>query len=505
MPPNRRARFAPMPTVTRAEASSAAPTSIGFDEDALPGQSSGGVDHAGGGGAAAPTPGCRRRPGRCPGTPFSRHVGDAVLELDEHVGAVVEAQAVARAEVLVDPHPHVESRLPGTSIPSPGAPRPARRQAHPRHRRTATPAPSSTTTPGSLDRDDPDTLAYLKAENAYADAWFEPLGRPARGAVRRDQAADPGDRPVGAGAQGAVALLRPHGGGPVVPGPLPAAGGRRRRDGRAGPARRERRGRRARLLRPRRLRRQPRPRPLAWSIDVDGGEEYTLRFRDLATGRDLPDTIERTYYGTAWSADGRHLFYVKPDAAMRPYQVWRHALGTGGGRRRLGVRGARRAVLRRAGPDPQRGLRRHRRREQDHQRGRGWCPPPTPLTPPAVIEPRQAGQEYTIDHRGDRFVILTNVDAEDFRIMTAPVATPGRARLDRAGGARARAGGSSASTPSPGTCSCTSGPTACPGCGSCSTTAPSGCWPSTSRCTASSPASTPSSTPPSCASTTSRW
>ena len=67
---------------------------------------------------------------------------------------------------------------------------------------------------------------------------------------------------------------------------------------------------------------------LAWSADLNGHEVFTLRVRDLDAGVDLPDVIEGTYYGTAWSADGRHLFYTVPDHAMRPHQVWRHELGT---------------------------------------------------------------------------------------------------------------------------------------------------------------------------------
>ena len=66
---------------------------------------------------------------------------------------------------------------------------------------------------------------------------------------------------------------------------------------------------------------------LAWSADVNGHEEFTLRIRDLATGLDLADVLTGTYYGTAWSADERYLFYTMPDHAMRPHQVWRHELG----------------------------------------------------------------------------------------------------------------------------------------------------------------------------------
>ena len=53
-----------------------------------------------------------------------------------------------------------------------------------------------------------------------------------------------------------------------------------------------------------------------------------MRFRDLETGADLPDEIPGTYYGTAWAADNRTFFYVKPDEAMRPYQLWRHVVGS---------------------------------------------------------------------------------------------------------------------------------------------------------------------------------
>jgi len=66
---------------------------------------------------------------------------------------------------------------------------------------------------------------------------------------------------------------------------------------------------------------------IAYSFDDDGGEQHTLRFRDVATGTDLPDLIDGVYYGLACANDNRTIFYVMPDDAMRPYQVWRHTLG----------------------------------------------------------------------------------------------------------------------------------------------------------------------------------
>ena len=69
---------------------------------------------------------------------------------------------------------------------------------------------------------------------------------------------------------------------------------------------------------------------LAWSADTDGSERYTLRVRELDTGQDRPDELTGTssWGGVAWSADGEWLFYARPDAQMRPHEIWRHRLGT---------------------------------------------------------------------------------------------------------------------------------------------------------------------------------
>jgi oligopeptidase B len=274
-----------------------------------------------------------------------------------------------------------------------------------------------------LDRDDPDTLGYLRAENAYADAWFEPLG-PLREELfdeikRRTQETDLSvPIPKGPwryytrtveGMSYPLHCRRPDGGGDE----------QLLLDENAQAAEHDFFALGAFDV-------SPDHGLVAWSMDVDGGEEYTLRFRDLGTGRDLPDTVARTYYGTAWSADGSHLFYVKPDAVMRPFQVWRHALGTAAGD----------DVLVFEEPDERFFLDLELSRSEAYvlitleskTTSEVWfVPADSPLTPPALVEAREAGREYTVDHRGGHFVILTNDEAEDFRIMTAPVGTPDRA------------------------------------------------------------------------------
>ncbi|HEY5853123.1 MAG TPA: S9 family peptidase [Aldersonia sp.] len=67
---------------------------------------------------------------------------------------------------------------------------------------------------------------------------------------------------------------------------------------------------------------------LAYSTDVVGDERYTLRIKDLRTGEVLPDEIPKTAPGATWALDHTHLFYLTVDDSWRPDTVWRHKLGT---------------------------------------------------------------------------------------------------------------------------------------------------------------------------------
>lgn len=67
---------------------------------------------------------------------------------------------------------------------------------------------------------------------------------------------------------------------------------------------------------------------LAYSTDVVGDERYTVQVKDLETGELLSDRVHNTLHGLTWSNDGRHLFYTTVDDTWRPDKVWRHTLGT---------------------------------------------------------------------------------------------------------------------------------------------------------------------------------
>ena len=164
---------------------------------------------------------------------------------------------------------------------------------------------------------------------------------------------------------------------------------------------------------------------LAYAADHDGSELHVLCFRDLGTGVDLDDVVTGVHYGSAWSADGRTFFYVRPDGAMRPYQVWRHSLGTpvtqdalvlqeDDERFELSVEltKSERFVL-------------FTSSSQETSECR-YLPSDEPEGSPRMVEPRRSGIEYSVDHQEDRFLILTNDGARNFRLMAAPVAGPGR-------------------------------------------------------------------------------
>ena len=164
---------------------------------------------------------------------------------------------------------------------------------------------------------------------------------------------------------------------------------------------------------------------MAYAVDTNGSERHELRFRELATGRQLEDVLREVYYGFAWAADSHTVLYVRPDAAMRPYQVWRHRLGTAVADDVLVM-------------------------QEDDERFEVSVEPSkserfifittssqvsaetyflrsdAPDAEAVLVEPRRPEIEYTVDHQEDRFLILTNDGATNFRLMVAPISSPGR-------------------------------------------------------------------------------
>jgi oligopeptidase B len=163
---------------------------------------------------------------------------------------------------------------------------------------------------------------------------------------------------------------------------------------------------------------------LAYSTDFAGDERFTLRVKDLTTGEALADEVPNTFYGSAWSADGATLFYLTVDDAWRPYRVWRHTLGTPASddvlvyeesdeRFWVGVELTRseKFIL----------IDVHSKVTSEVR----VIPSNTPAAEPVVIAPRRQGVEYTVEHHGHRFLILHNDNAEDFALSYTSADAPG--------------------------------------------------------------------------------
>jgi oligopeptidase B len=174
-------------------------------------------------------------------------------------------------------------------------------------------------------------------------------------------------------------------------------------------------------------RHSPDHRLVAWSADIKGSEYFTIRVRDWAGCTDHDDVVEETDGAVVWTADSSAFFYVKLDDNHRPMQVWGHRLGTSQADDVLIYEEAdsgwfthlhesssgRFCVI--AGGD----------HETSEQR---LIDLSQPDAPPRLVAARENGVQYSIGDRGDQLFILTNADgAIDFKVVTAPLASPERA------------------------------------------------------------------------------
>ncbi|MBP7475248.1 MAG: S9 family peptidase [Pyrinomonadaceae bacterium] len=161
---------------------------------------------------------------------------------------------------------------------------------------------------------------------------------------------------------------------------------------------------------------------LAFSTDTTGYRQYTLQFKDLKTGKILADKLERVT-STEWSADGKYFFYgQEDDVSKRSDKVFRHVVGTTGPDTLIFEE---KDVLFNTGIG----------RSADKKMmfiGSGaatmseyrYLPAGTPLGEWKMIAPRRENHEYNVTFDLGEFYILTNRDAENFKVVRAPANDP---------------------------------------------------------------------------------
>jgi oligopeptidase B len=163
---------------------------------------------------------------------------------------------------------------------------------------------------------------------------------------------------------------------------------------------------------------------LAYSTDNTGFRQYKLHIRDLRTGKDFPEVMEKTG-SVAWASDNQTLFYTVEDSAKRQYRLYRHRVGTE----------ASGDVLIQEEKDErfdlivEKSLSRKYLFLLSHSHTTSemhYVPADRPSGEWKLLAPRVPEQEYYAEHRGDLFYIRTNKDGRTFSIYTTPVRQPDR-------------------------------------------------------------------------------
>ncbi|MFT5207423.1 MAG: oligopeptidase B [Candidatus Omnitrophota bacterium] len=158
---------------------------------------------------------------------------------------------------------------------------------------------------------------------------------------------------------------------------------------------------------------------LAFSTDVTGDEIYTIRFKDLISGELLDDELTGTCQVSEWAEDNRTFFYGVLDDLKRPYKIMRHELGTEQGQdvevyvekddaffvNIYKTKDSKYLIIESESKNTTEA--RYVNTQDTHAEFE-------------VFEPRRGNHEYSVDHHENGFYILTNDQAENFRLMSCP-------------------------------------------------------------------------------------
>ena len=163
---------------------------------------------------------------------------------------------------------------------------------------------------------------------------------------------------------------------------------------------------------------------LAYTIDTTGFRQYALFVKDLASGA-VSGPLASRVVSVTWATDGKTLFYTQEDSVTkRSHRFYRYQLGSG------------KHELLYEETDELYGIYTYRTRSKGYvllMIGSAttteirYLPAGRPRDPLRIVAPRVTDQEYYVEHVGSRFYIRTNDTGRTFRLVGAPVQDPGRA------------------------------------------------------------------------------
>ena len=159
---------------------------------------------------------------------------------------------------------------------------------------------------------------------------------------------------------------------------------------------------------------------LAYGVDTVSRRKYTIHFKNLETGEALADEIPNTSGAAAWVNDNKTIFYALKDDTLRPFKIFKHILGTN----------VSEDVEIYHESDETFELYVYKSKSNDYifivsastlSTEYRYLDANDPNEEFRIIQPREKELEYSVDHFQDKFYILTNLDAKNFRLMAAPV------------------------------------------------------------------------------------
>jgi oligopeptidase B len=165
---------------------------------------------------------------------------------------------------------------------------------------------------------------------------------------------------------------------------------------------------------------------LAYGLDVEGNEVYTIHIKNLISGEYYPETIENTFgsvyvrTGIEWANDSENLFYITLDSAQRPYKLYRHQIGTDPSQDMMIFHEVDNSFY----------LYFHKSRDDEYLLTDHHSTTTTEIRflsanqldeELKAISPRRDGVEYFAAHQDGHFYIATNEDAQNFKLMKASI------------------------------------------------------------------------------------
>lgn len=165
---------------------------------------------------------------------------------------------------------------------------------------------------------------------------------------------------------------------------------------------------------------------LAYAVDMVGRRIYTIRFKNLVTGKLLEDEIPQVTSNVAWANDNKTVFYTNQDpVTLRSYRVYRHVLGTDPGDDKLVFEET----------DDTYGCYVYKTKSKKYimivsahisSSEYRYIEADDPDGKFKVFLPRKREHEYSLDHYKDHFYVVINDKAKNFRLMMTPVDQTGQ-------------------------------------------------------------------------------